>query len=441
MRKAIFLAAAMLLATFASVGASQGAPLTLRDAVAAALQNNSQYRAAELAVGAAQDAVLAARARFGPSAALSYSYGYQDHVARLQTPFGALPFAPNATQLPLVALHLSLYDGGSAMARFGRADAAYAQAQAQLHVAARATVAAASRAYYALVAARADAAAARRALALARADARLARERFDVGTVPRSELLAAQVEVADRRVATIEADNAVALAQSALDAVMGIALDTLHDPIDGLPTVAPTGSLPLLIARARATRPELAAARDAVDAAQLAVREAHAGALPQVGLTASEGNVQPIVESGFHPQFTVALNAVWTLFDGGYSRARVAAARSAVASARLGVHALSTRIELEVRRAFLDATAAQARVAAAATLVRLAKESLRLAEVRYRAGVGTALELRAAEVADARAHRQRIAAGAALAESDIALDLATGTLHPPLAVSSKKGRP
>jgi outer membrane protein len=424
-----FLLVAIPLAT-AAAGADEPAaqPLSLRQAVDLALRSNTQYRIAAAALKAARAQVKQARSAFFPTVDLEYSYTYQNVVSTLVTPLGALPFAPNETSVPLAALHYTLYDGGLSAARFGRASARLAEAEAAEQAARSSVELQTSAAYFDLLAAIRQAEVADRAVRLASDHARLARQRFDVGLVPRADLLAAQTDLANQQMQAIAAHNRVTLAQSALDAVMNVPLGTLHTPTEELSATAPAIDLNEMIATSLRSRAELAAANNAVAAAESAVKAASAGRLPHLNLMLSDGNAQPVLTTGYHNQFSLGLQAVWTLFDGGYSDGAIAGAQAALAQAKLRLEALRTDIELAVRRAYADYTAAQAQVDAAEHLVELADENQRLAEIRYRGGVGTALELRDAELHDVAANQQLISAKIQLRESLVRLRYEAGLL-------------
>ncbi len=425
---ALFASLLLVRGTAALAGEHAATPLSLQQAIDTALQGNTQYRLAAAAADAARAQVTQARAGFFPGLALQYSYTYQDVVSELVTPFGTLPFAPNATDVPLATLQYTVYDGGLSVARFGEASAGFAAAQSAERAARSAVEMQTSKAYFDLIAAMRGAEVADRAVQLAQDHTKLSQERFDAGMVPRADLITAQTDLASQQTQAIAAHNAVALAQSALDSVMNVPLDMLHTPTESLSAGANTIALQNLIATALRSRPELAAATNAVGAANLAVKAAAAGKLPHVNLMLSEGNAQPVLMTGYHNQFTLGLQAVWRLFDGGYSNGAIAGARASLVQAQLQLAALRTNIELAVRQAYANYTSAQAQVDAAQHLVTLADENQRLAEIRYRGGVGTSIELRDAEQRDVAANQQLISAKVGLRESLVGLRYAAGLL-------------
>jgi len=205
-------------------------------------------------------------------------------------------------------------------------------------------------------------------------------------------------------------------------------LGTPYAPTDALDGAVPTLNLPDLIATAMMRRGDLAAARLAVDAARQALGAARAQRAPRIDLSASEGNVQPVVTTGYHPQFAVGLTAVWKLFDNGYSDGAIAQAQAALGQAQLEVERMQTGVELDVRQAYIELDTARQLVVASQQLVALSGENRRLAEVRYRGGVGTALELRDAELRDDSAQSDLVESQRSLKMSLVAVRFAAGLL-------------
>jgi len=434
MRKLI--AALALAATLLPViaGAAEPAPaatpLSLEQAVAVALKQNLSYRAARVGVDAANAQLRQAESPRLPGVALRDTYQYVNPVAKLDTPFGELPFSTtNATNVPLIGLQYTLFDGGLTAARVGQAAAGLAASRASEREARGAVVTAVSTAYYDLIAAGRLASVANRAVDVADQHLKQAQQLYTNGMIPKADVLRAETELANERVNAIGAANAVELAQTNLDNTLNVPLTNVYEPTDDLTGAPPPSfNLDALLAGARTDRGELAAARASVTAAEAAVNEAKSGYLPQIGLTVANGNTQPAVVSGYHNQFSIGLSAVWTLFDHGYTSGRVAAARAGVEQAKIGLNQLEDGVELQVRQAYLNVNEATSRVTAAQRLADLAAENLRLAQVRYRGGVSTALELQDAELRNTSAQQTLVGAEVGLRESIVQLRFAAGLL-------------
>lgn len=435
MRSRSFAAAAFAVAVFgtcvpaSAAPAPAPAPLTVQDAIATALARNPAYLQAATEVASAEARVRQAQAVRGVSVTAQDGVQYVDPVARLSTPFGSLPFSPsNVSSTPLITGSFSLYDGGVSAARIAQAEAAVAQARSRVLDARERTASAAANAYYQLAAATAQRGVADAAVDAASAHVRQSEQFLRAGTAPRADVLRARTELADERVRALDARNAVAVAQARLDQVMGVSQTLAHVPTDGLDAPVPAVDLDRMLAQATTSRGDLAAAQNATVAAAYAVKAAQAAHRPTVSVSASDGNVQPPIESGYHNQFTVGINAVWRLVDGGDVAARVAEAQAGVDQARFGVQALAQSIELEVRTAYLDVAASRERVAAARELVASADENLRLARIRTQGGVGTTLEQQDAEVRARDAHRALVDSQIALHTAAVNLQAAAGIL-------------
>lgn len=402
-------------------------PLSLDNALAIALKQNLQYQSAHVAVAAARAQLQQSLAPRLPGLALQDTYQYVNPVAKLSTPFGTLPFSTvNATNVPLLALQYTVFDGGLTAARIGQTEAGLSAVQAQERQSRGLVIADVSKAYYDLASAFAMKDVAQRAVGVAAAHVKQAQQLFAGGQIPRADVLRAQTELANERVNQIAADSAVTLAETALDNVLNVPLTTVYQPTDPLDAPVPAFHLDDLLASAHAQRGDLAAAQASVIAASRAVQAARSGSAPQIKAMVADGNTQPAVVGGYHNQFSFGLNAVWALFDNGYTAGRVAEAQAGVQQAQLAVEQLQNGIDLQVRQAYLNVTQAQARVAAAHQLVTLSDENLRLAQIRYRGGVGTALELQDAELRDRSARQELTGAQAALRQGVVQLRFAAG---------------
>ncbi|MGC8485967.1 MAG: TolC family protein [Candidatus Baltobacteraceae bacterium] len=384
-------------------------PLSLDAAVKIALLQNNSYRSAAVGVDAARATLGEAEAPLLPGVALQDSYQSVSTVAKLSTPIGALPFsAVNATNSPILAMQYTLFDGGIRNAHVGQAAAGLSAAESQLVQARGATIAAVSQAYFGVLTAERMNSVAQRAVEVARQHEQQAELFLKNGTIPRADLLRAQAELANENVRAIGAAGAVKLAENQLDMVLGVPLTNRYVLTDPLGLAPPAFHLSNLLTTALARRGDLAAARAAVRAARKGIAAAKASRVPQVNAIISDGNTQPAVVGGYHNQFSIGLTAVWTLFDNGYSKNGIALAEDGLKQAQLGVAQLQDGVELQVRQAFLREEIAASQVEAARKLVAVSDETLRLAEVRYRGGVGTELELEDADLGD-RAARETLA--------------------------------
>jgi len=224
---------------------------------------------------------------------------------------------------------------------------------------------------------------------------RSARGFFDVGTRPKSDVVRAEVDVANARVDLIRAQNAERLARVALNTAMGIPADTPTVVVDNLVYQPLTIDRTQLIGRALAQRPEYKQVRLRVSEAEARARRAFRDFFPDVTgagfYGASRFDMNEIWE--------VAVQLSWTLFDGGNRIARFREAKVNVEAAQSRVRASELDISREVEQAYITVSEASERIQAAQVAVASAQENFRLAQGRFDAGVGTILELTDAQLA------------------------------------------
>ncbi len=248
---------------------------------------------------------------------------------------------------------------------------------------------------------------------LARAEKHLAfaKERYAAGTVPKEDVLKAQVELADANLSLVAARSAVRSTLARLNTAMGIPAETettVVPPEDSL--VSPdTTRLSAALSGAESRRAELKTAMANVVASEAEIRKAKAAFLPQVGVSGMLG----VRDTDFPPgekDWSAGVKVTWPLFT-GFARARerdLAKAESEKAKARF--QDVSNRIREEVVVAHSGLRETFEAVHAAEVLIADAKESLRLAEERYANGVGTILDLLDAQVSMTRAEAKAVEA-------------------------------
>ena len=234
--------------------------------------------------------------------------------------------------------------------------------------------------------------------ALKRADLNLrsARGFYEAGDQPKLAVSRAEVDVANAKVALIQARNAEQLARVSLDTGMGIPVTTPIQIVDILSEHRPyqvdhSG----LLAEALHGRPEYKQAKLRVDAAEATVKLQVRNFYPDITGNASVGrqttDFREIWELG------VALN--WNIFDGGNKIARYREAQASLQSAQAQMRSEELTIAQDVEQAYLNVGAADEQIQAARAAVGAADESFRLAQGRFDAGVGTILELTDAQLA------------------------------------------
>ena len=122
-------------------------------------------------------------------------------------------------------------------------------------------------------------------------------------------------------------------------------------------------------------------------------------------------------------------------------RARLAQAAAGESKARHNVEWLRSGVQMEVRKAFLDGNAAAQRTAAAHDAVQQAKESLRIVQNRYEAGLTTVTELLRAQTAQLDATTSYLLALQDWQVASAQLERAAGVLTPESLLITGAGKP
>lgn len=265
------------------------------------------------------------------------------------------------------------------------------------------------RSYFGLQLARERASVATAAVKSAESGAAALQSRFDAGLVPRSELLAAQVQLSEFRQQNIEAAGEVAVAEAALNQRLRRPLSespVLETPLSEKSFAA--GSLDDALVRGRAARPELKNARLSVDIARLEVRAAHGSLLPRVDAFAEFGASGATFRQ-HDSDHTAGVTLSWNVLDP--SRAgRVAESHAAARAARDAEIAAADDVDLEIITAFHRYQAAREKVEVGRQTIEQAESATKIVDDRYEQGLTTITEQLRAQTALLRARMSFLAA-------------------------------
>ena len=283
------------------------------------------------------------------------------------------------------------------------------------------------RAYYDVLLAEARIAASREAIQLAEADVKSTRDRVEAGTTVSSDLLAAEVQLAESQQQLIEAEGEVRTAQAALNLAMGTPISKtwqLEGKLDNRNFILPDQAA--LLQSAATRRPDLNAAGFSLEALKIRPKSIRNEWLPRVDLFANAGLSRNDFIHG-SSDYTIGINLSINLVDAG-RKARMSAAAADERIARSNQEALTNQIKFEVVRGVENYKSASQRLAVAERMITAATESLRIVKDRYSAGLTTITEVLRAETTLVRARRNLLSVRRDQYIAFAALLLATGTL-------------
>jgi outer membrane protein TolC len=379
--------------------------LGLDDVVDLALRNNPQTQLSWAQARAGAATYGAATGAYYPTLDASLNAGYSKTSVN-STAGGS---GERATIAPIVNLSYLLFDFGG---RSGSVAAARAAAVALdlTHNATLQNVALqVEGAFFNFQAQRGLVAAFQLNLATADTNLASARERNRAGVATIADVLQAETL---RAQAQLDLETALFNFQSgraALAVAMGLPANTPYDvaaTTDSIPVALAAVNVDTLINRALENRPDLAAARVGILEAQSLVRVARSAELPSVTLGASAN--QPFSNQNTFTGRTYSLSLGIGIPIFNLARPyNVQAAQARVDAATAQTALLRTLVSQQVYTSYYALQTSTQRVRTTEVLIRSATASEAAARARYRAGVGTILDLITAQSALASARAQQ----------------------------------
>lgn len=386
--------------------ADLGKPLDLAEVVDIALCNNPQTRQgwASARVQAAQVGV--AQSAFLPSVSADASVSR----ARNDASRGGDPYAQRSIG---ASLSYVLFDFGARAASLENARQLFAAASYTRDATVQTIFLAAVQAFFQRQASAAVLEATQLSEKAALESLNAAEARYRVGTATPADRLQARTAHAQAVLNRIGAEGAVKTAQGTLANVIGVD-PTRPLELAPLPPAAPGAGFEADVARlieeARTRRPDLAAAEAQFRAAQANIDAAKAAHLPTFSLGVGAGRSQIAGQPAFDSS-SIGLSVSIPLFSGFSTTYRVRATEAQADLQAARREQVRLQVALDVWNAYANLATATQSVKTAEELLESAAQSERVAAGRYRAGVGSILDLLTAQAALANARQQRIQAG------------------------------
>jgi TolC family type I secretion outer membrane protein len=408
---------------------TEGRALTLADVVQISLCNNPQTRAAWATARVRAAQLGSSQASLLPSLSVQ---GSATHGASATAGAHSVSNSQSAT---LSASYL-LYDFGGRSAGIDNARALLAAANASGDATLQSVFLSAAQAYFSLMSAKATVAASRASEATARESLDAAETRYRIGAATPADRLQAKTALSQARLTRIQAEGTMQSAFGTLANAMGI------DPTTDLSFAPPPAARPeirlekgvgRLIAMAREKRPDLVAAEAQVRAARASIDAARATGRPSITLNGSATQGRSAAAGGTYADTrnsSVTLNLNFPIFTGFSTQYQTRAAEAQLENSEASRDLLNRQVSLQVWQAYQNLRTQGQALRTADDLLASATESEELSLGRYRAGVGTIIDLLTAQSALASARQQHVsalynwhAARFALAQAIGALDL------------------
>jgi outer membrane protein TolC len=393
-------------------------PLSLAQALNLTLQQNATILKAKNDLESSYGLVVQTRAVALPQVTATGKYTDQDQ--RLVETFpGANYTPPHQNWNAGVQVVQSIYEGGKITAALKAAKVTKQQALAQYQTVIADTLLNTRVAYYDVLLDEKQIAVEEASVTLLQKELEDQQHRFDAGTVPKFNVLRAEVSVANERPALIRAKNDYRIAKNNLANLLGYDLprdiweNIPFNLTDTLETTPYDVNLPDAIQQALGKRTELVALRQTEELQRLNIINARSGYQPVVQLFAgynwNSSSFNTDLSDELHG-WNAGAQVQWNIFDGLLTHGKVVSAKADYHHAQTDVIDKARQIELEVRTAYSQFIEAREVLDSQTKVLEQADEALREADARAGAGTGTQLDVLDAETSLTQSRTTRIQA-------------------------------
>ena len=432
------------------------ADMTLEDAEKIALRQNPTILNAAQQIRLTQGQVITVRAQAIPQLNLSSAYSQQGmELASNGRGGGVTITIPNPNGQPIViqsgggpvqnktwniqlAASQLIYDGGAVISGIRSAVAGENSAFYSMRASIDSTIAQVKTNFFQVVLNRALIVAQEQSVALLQQQLKDQQNRYEAGTVPRFNVLQAEVALANAKPPLIQAQNAYRISLYTLVKLLGM------DYPRGHPSEVPFNIVGQLaynfrkidtdqsIKVAVARNPSLKAQRQLILSQAANVNAQFAGFLPTISATAGReltNNLSSMSLSDTLNDWFFGATGTWAIWDGLATVGKVQQAKAQLQQASINYDNSVRQIILDVQQAISNLQQAKETIDSQEASVVQGMEALRLAQERLDAGAGTQLDVLNAQVALLQSQTFVLQARynyiAALAQYDQALSLDT----------------
>jgi len=239
----------------------------------------------------------------------------------------------------------------------------------------------------------------------------VARNYFDVGMIPKNDLLHAEVELANGRQALIKAQNALEFTGSRFNTILK---RRLSEPvrIAGLLQYVPfEKKMDECLKTAAENRPELKVAILKAEQAGKLVQAARSEYLPTLSLVGNYtrfGDNPSVSGSDYKDAENWYIMGVanWNFWEWGKTKFRVEANRAKENQALDAAKELNDQIALEIKNAYLLLQEAETQIAVSEKVIEQAEENFRIASERFKERVATSTDVLDAQTLLTRARAE-----------------------------------
>jgi outer membrane protein TolC len=382
-------------------------PLTLESSIDIALKNSIVINIAKEGIKSATAQKKEAFTGFFPKFSTSYSYTRLNDDPIMKLPNGFPPLIPTPLEMVTgtqdnynwtIQAKQPLFAGGGIMANYQAnsigEDAAHLEETAKYQD----VVQEVKIAYFNILRAQRIQDAARQSVEMLNAHRDVAENYFNVGMIPKNDLLHAEVELANGKQTLVRAKNAIELAKSSFNTVLKRKIFAPVKVVDILSYHPLKQSFEECLNIAQQARPELKISSLRAAQAGKLVRVAQSDYFPTVSLVGNYtrfGDNPSVSGSDYQNAESWYLMAVasWNFWEWGKTKFRVDASKAKENQALEASKELNDQITLEIKNAYLILEETGSQIIVWQKVIEQAEENFRISEERYKERVATSTEV------------------------------------------------
>lgn len=374
--------------------------LRIEDAIQTAIKQNPDILGAVQELNTSSGKFISIRSKIIPQVSLNSNYGYTSRDINAIN-YGGGNVNNEAWSLNVEFSQL-IYDGGAVVSGIRAALSDEQEAYYRLRGVIDNTISQVKINFYEVVLNRALIIANQQSVDLLTEQLKDQQNRYEAGTVPRFNVLQAEVALANAKPPLIQAENNYRVSMYKLVRLLGM------DYPPGFPSEVPFNVVGKLDYKARtfnsddsvrtavARNPDLKAQRQLILGEAARVDQEFAGYLPQIKASATQTNESNILTSNLTDMangWFFGVRGSWALWDGLQTYGNVKTAKARMEQAKINYDNGVREVILQVQQAISNLLEARQTVESQEASVVQGVEALRLAQERLDAGAGTQLDV------------------------------------------------
>ena len=375
--------------------------LTIQDAITAAIQKNPDILVAAQELNTTSGRFISIRSSIIPKVTVKSDYGYTSRELNFVDDLGAQNVNDEQWGVNVEFSQL-IYDGGAVVSGIRAAISDEVESYYRLRGVIDQVIFEVKTNFYEVVLNRALIIANQQSVDLLAEQLKDQQNRYEAGTVPRFNVLQAEVALANAKPPLIEAENNYRVSMYRLVRLLG------KDYPAGFPTEVPFNVVGKLDYNARdfnaddavrsaVTRnPDLKAQRQVILGEAARVNKEFAGYLPQINAKAVQTNQSDMLTSSLTNMVNgwfFGITGSWAVWDGLLTYGNVKTAKARMEQAKINYDNGVREVILQVQQAISNILQAKETVDSQEASVVQGVEALRLAQERLDAGAGTQLDV------------------------------------------------